>query len=1093
MFFHTRADRLFALFLTFSMRYTLKENPAFFGAYLNMARHNAFITLNAIARKLEMKEIEDDEKFLSSPALKAITSKQENVSSRAVKLFEHHLPFLKPMIESEIAHKTVQNGLQSYTPLPEDYNKIISSLFELLNQLRNAYTHYDPDELARLSVDNLTFIWLQKTFDAALRSVRERQGYGDAEVGHLVRIGRNKQEKPDFVYALRDKQNPQMFSEKGLAFFTSLFLDTAYAFNFLKKLGGFKGAKEVYEKATLLTYTRYKIIIPRPKLASTNTPMALLLDMVNELARCPKPLYDLLTPEDRKRFDAKADDDLEPNGEEEEDIVIQSFGLKRKESRFTYFALCFLEENIPSLNWQIDLGDYYHKVYPKETLGQTVQRRLRQRLFAFGKLSNFTRENRPESWKPLLKTTDPEDLSMHNRPEPFITDTTPHYHILDNNVCIGLIHQDWPKLDAPKSAPHIETLAYLSAYELPAMVFWVFLLHKSHNNGNKGNEIRAHLTQVKDKCLRFLKDISKGKFPALPSANSAEELETYLTKTYGLHLWQIPERIKDRLMHKNTADHHTKAQKLLDFWREDSRMRLEKIGKAVANKPKIGKRGEGYVKAGRLADFLAEDLMRFQPTIGETPQERGKDKANDSQYRILQQRLAFFGKEKSLLSDTFRELNLIGAPNAHPFLHRINLNDCSGILAFYTAYLKERAAYLAMCADRKDWDNYHFLRLRPDLQDETELRQLATELLKMPINLPRGLFLDPILALLSQEKGDFGDWLAQAKAQQQRMNVAFLIQQYFRLQLNDDTQPFYEWKRNYEFIDRLLDNRRKQRQTLEKKYHLPERIAEKAKEWFKELAEREQKDPQAKSLRPQARLFKESEDRIRLLRTEDRLMFLMAALNLAKYQNRDVMAVLATYNLKDIRPQNEDGKSLWEQKVEYTQPIKFTIKDGGDCDGERTIIQPNLKMKNFGDFRRMLYDRRLRSLLPYFPATTPISRERIHQELEAYEKLRIAVFLQVYAFEKQYIGMYANEMQYSSQPSGKMNDSKHGTLLSYLSQIQPEIFTPQLIERMKALRNGFSHNQFPKYDSFRNEIDPSKPIAAQFETILENTYGQFLK
>ena len=78
------------------------------------------------------------------------------------------------------------------------------------------------------------------------------------------------------------------------------------------------------------------------------------MDMLNELKRCPKELYPLLSKEDKEKFIPKDFNDEEYDTDEYESVP----ELKRKDNRFNYFALRYLDNSFEHLKFYIDLGNY---------------------------------------------------------------------------------------------------------------------------------------------------------------------------------------------------------------------------------------------------------------------------------------------------------------------------------------------------------------------------------------------------------------------------------------------------------------------------------------------------------------------------------------------------------------------------------------------------------------------------------------------------------------------------------------------------------------------------------------------------------------
>ena len=125
----------------------------------------------------------------------------------------------------------------------------------------------------------------------------------------------------------------------------------------------------------------------------------LALDMLNDLKKCPKELFELLSKEKQQKFREKdAPDDTEDG---------QETLMRRYSDRFPYFAIRYCDENevFENLRFHIDLGKYYFKFYEKQTIdGGTYQRALDKRLKTFGRIKEVKSKVKQE-WDEIIKPT----------------------------------------------------------------------------------------------------------------------------------------------------------------------------------------------------------------------------------------------------------------------------------------------------------------------------------------------------------------------------------------------------------------------------------------------------------------------------------------------------------------------------------------------------------------------------------------------------------------------------------------------------------------------------------------------------------------
>ncbi|MEZ5535210.1 MAG: hypothetical protein R3F02_06250 [Thiolinea sp.] len=177
---------------------------------------------------------------------------------------------------------------------------------------------------------------------------------------------------------------------------------------------------------------------------------------------------------------------------------------------------------------------------------------------------------------------------------------------------------------------------------------------------------------------------------------------------------------------------------------------------------KRGQKGFRAVKCGPIGDFIAEDLMRFQPVDGAKPD---GGKINSQKYQILQKTLAYYGahtigRNLPEIVTLLRDANLLSGPFAHPFIGKLNLESqperFKGLIDFYEVYLQERRTYL------KQWIREHenraqlnhlpqWLRLRKPstLQGWLDEQLKASGGLKHPLPLAKNMLYGLILQMVS--------------------------------------------------------------------------------------------------------------------------------------------------------------------------------------------------------------------------------------------------------------------------------------------------------------------------------------------------------
>lgn len=331
----------------------------------------------------------------------------------------------------------------------------------------------------------------------------------------------------------------------------------------------------------------YRVRLPKGKrLDKQDNASTIALDMLNELRRCPRELYNILSPKGQKAFEDPADDGSGSHSAKNDRI--------RYTDRFAYLALRAIDEAkiFNSIRFQVQLGYYRFAFYDKTCIDETPQlRRLGKTVNGFGRLSAI--ENlRKQSWAPTdaepvvqeenkfqCKVYEPTQLEDGRtvldllRPvedevgnTPYVTDSAASYNIHNNRI--GLywerdgnrrLRQDdvlfFPtlqakdiegkseghrKADAPQKAP----LCSLSVRDLPALLFLYHL-----NGGNK-QAVENVIINKYDSLLRFFTDLSRipqegGAEPTFESIRKEVKrigLDEVL-KDYGLKASEIPTRL----------------------------------------------------------------------------------------------------------------------------------------------------------------------------------------------------------------------------------------------------------------------------------------------------------------------------------------------------------------------------------------------------------------------------------------------------------------------------------------------------------------------------------------------------------------------
>ncbi|MDR2129745.1 MAG: type VI-B CRISPR-associated RNA-guided ribonuclease Cas13b [Odoribacteraceae bacterium] len=1072
---------------------TAEEKKSLFAAYLNMARQNAYITLLHISKLTGGGSGNEDDLSQMAPVQRLInpTALPEEIE-QTIRLMNKHFPFLKPMRDQEKKRQTATNTDQAMLyATPRMYYDILTKVFSELNSQRNQQTHvrHTSEPFNRELIS-----YMKNCFDGAVRTVKERFRLQDKDTAHLNRFkekpgdeyngqGKKKkeyEENPAFHYKFDDSTGN--ITDNGLAFFICLFLERKYAHLLLSQLAGFKrsGQKGVEEstRATKTVFSIYNIRVPALRIDSEHSAMTLGIDMLNELKRCPAELFEHLDAETQEHFRVIPDET--ESGEEVEPTL-----LKRHENRFPQLALQYIDQRelFPNIRFQVALGSYRHTFYAKQGIDQKERVRiLQKRLHGFGRLQEIEKLRKQE-WEKLIRPFENIEKDRIDT-SPYITDAYTRYMISNNRVGlywdIGTFKNTGDRLPELKDdgATNQAPVCWLSIYELPALVFHSLLCEKKEKTQNI---IRKYVQQNR----KLFCDLAAGQL--LPSPDVRQTIK----RQYAIEFSHLPDELRDYLSGKpkNMEGRFAQLAKVrISRMTASTQGRKRKIEKDLETirdhkKNKVGKRRYVEIKSGVLADFLAEDLLRFQPT-GEKEKKKGSDKLTGMNYQALQAVLAYYGEYKTEMRRIFVSSRLLDSPIAHPFLEKVMKTTPDDIVAFYRAYLEEREKYLNTCLQEQEYKHYYFLHADRDKwqqRDRDYYEKLAKKYLALPIELPRGLFNESIRQLLNKFHGD-APGIKDALSRE-RCNTVYLIQTYFNAVLDDGKQALYDFSRGYKLFDVLNDKVRgnKLQQTFyttadfeQRTKNISEEINRyignqyqkekrrlQGKRLFRDLKQLEaEKDTQATHIRDKlTRLwneFEHNEKILRLTRVQDMLLFLMAKRLLIDGQLTGTEINIEEYKLKNITPGNQQDIL----SIQTPLRLSITLPDGS----RRTIRQAQLKLKNFGKLYRLVHDKRVKTVLSYFP-DEEVDYQTLEKELEAYDRLRVYAFKLIHRFENRVIK--EKEIQ--------------GTYLNFVNILQhcPGMERNDK-QQLQIIRNAFCHNSYPARKENICDVESNERIDVEF-------------
>ncbi len=1098
---------------------TLENDPQYFGGYLNMARHNIFLIINNLTEEFDylgFKKINDDENITStSNILTQIFNPDTTYSSTdKIKVYNyllkrHHLPFLKIFNTDILPDENIEKNGIDFAKL---HNFIIKS-FEMLNELRNSFSHF-------LAVDDEG------------NKIIERHNYMDSSIKsdlellfkHAPKFSfiRNQQTQKVEDYQHLDtyrlfKTGKNSFTDQGLYFFINLFLERNYATKFLKKFKGFKNENTPPFRATIQAFTAYTLKLPDVRLGNEKPIFSLLMDMLTELNKCPKELFNHLTDSAKKEFEPLLDEDKKYNvilnntnysnisDDDLDETLKEITAFKRYNDRFPYFALRFLDETnaFPNIRFQITLGKLIVDRYNKELTGD---RRVIKTINAFGKLSDFLdKEN--DVLNELKKDVANDDKIQFEQ-------YSPHYNTNNNKIAFYIFDKTEDKIGYPSVFENKENnmeaqnipSGFISIHDFPQLLLLNYLVPNEPENvianfiKNTNPELFdfTELEKIRQKAEYFpevltkrtirktdliskqgveyiSKDaenrllhglkLSKSELLALDKQTfkkktrnkkyiehfsqikylyylrqRKEELQRHLPKDITVNM--LPEKIADYLMRLEETSKDKRIHQKIKAIKDETK-HLKKSIEEEINKPKE----EQNLKLGELATFIARDIINM--VIDKTV----KAKITTPYYNYLQNKLAYFSLNKKELISVCKELNLFDENNGHVFLNEQIIKYSSGIIDFTLNYLNAKIDWIDTNLLKTGKAGgyrlpinkiipFSFGKIKSDISDY-EFKTWLKNKSQLPVNLPGTLFDKKLESILKRKLRD--------------KNISFNDGDKFSVLLarflNNDSQPFYNYRRRYIVNKEVID------------FEINEMSGGEIKSRFGKNVEKNEK-------------------LIRYIQTKDRVLKLLCFKILSTDRS---IGLKEGFNLVDIHPNAKhnplESPAIFEQKI---------IKKGGEIycnviakDTEMQIQSVNnyekllnekekdgytdqkwyqWTIKDFGRFKRFVKDRRIPNLSAYFENKN-IPFDLLEYELKEYDKYREKIFEITFELEK-----YISNIDFKNIKN--IEFTKTGRPKGFY-EIQFDIYLEWLDRKhinydkklINECRNRFSHSEFPEINS----------------------------
>lgn len=666
-------------------------------------------------------------------------------------------------------------------------------------------------------------------------------------------------ERNDYFYKIGGEttieKNDKVYSTLsgfGLAYFCAIFLTKPQARQMLSDIGLFERSPYPTELNNIIRdmLSIYRIRSPRgKKLEGGDTKITLALDMLNELRKCPKELYNVLSPDAQKFFEDKVE---RPNERTPE--VVKRI---RSTDRFPYLSMRYIDgtKMFENIRFQVQLGKLRFKFYSKKCINNEKEiRSLQKEINGFGRLQEIEQMRQTE-YKPFLQKSHEESVKIEGEDyhlnllqfdkdkadsKPYITDSEAYYNIYNNRI--GLFWKEMvvkdkeqkerviykygdylPSLKEVKDGKAPVTMyapmAMLSVHELPYIVFYDYLLNII---GNKDSSKSAEniIINKHHSLRRFFQDVSNG---TLMPVGSKKELIQKL-QSYDLEANEIPSKLEKYLSNKrvdiNIRKQKLAKERLVKMLKSAIRRRdgFKDDRKMIGNKEnKYGKDSYVDVRHGSLARFLSESFIEWQPA-----NDSGNNKLTGMNFSKLQSELALFDNadKYGLIKKMLEEANLISGKFAHPFLAEIITKPIRNIEELYLFYLNEEIRHIKALLGIKnisdeqikenkidfekikmppfDYSRLPFIRGEARWEERTpeKCKQLAARYLEIEgkqtaIWLPDGLFTKHILELLKTHFKDNTNLQESLADDNLTVYASYIIRMYFEHQLEDHSQPFY--------------------------------------------------------------------------------------------------------------------------------------------------------------------------------------------------------------------------------------------------------------------------------------------------------------
>lgn len=1074
----------------------VKDKRRFYGTYAVMALMNAQTVLDHILKVAALPIIPAKDKYGKvfepnaedlwlHPVMRYMNyvsyNKDEYPEKTLVVMerLQKYFPFLKIFVENQREYFNKKNNVRRLENNSNDLYGVLNAMLRVIKKYRDTTTHYmtndecwnDGSDFLRKYEQPLA-IMTDSYYEVALRNMKERYSYTTDDLRFIqdyrYKRARGSDGRPamrknlDFFLSMTayngDANKKLHLSAVGVALLICLFLDKQYINQFVTNLALTSKYLPSSKEAQVIRRSlgMHNIVQPKDRIQSEKSSMSVAMDMLGEIKRCPKELFDTLAEARQSQFRLISSDHSE---------VL----LMRSKDRFAQLALQYIDygRKFDQIRFHVNMGRLRYLFNTEKTCvdGQTRVRVIEHQLNGFGRIDEMEAHRKGDDGtfgNTGIKIRDFENMIRDDADPnhyPYIVDTYTRY-MLDGNHVEMLIGKD---MDMPQAEEYYgkwyvsKTVptCRMSTLELPAMMFHMHLL------GAKRTE--ARIIDVYNRYMKLFEALEHG------------EVTQDNIDSFGIDRSDMPQKVNNVVGNTSkikSCKEYTE-RRLREMY-EDTCKRIERLKQdkrligTAANK--MGKRGFAQIRPGRLAEYLMCSIVAWQPTLC-SGNDYGSDRLTGLNYRVMQSAIAIYDshgsdEEKRQLRTIFENAGLIGGDRErnHPFLGKVlGYRLPEDVVELYDRYIHEQKRYLVSLLDsirNGECPHVPFVNVGQNKwkkPSQKYIGQVYTE--DKAVDLPHQMFDKEIKEHLSKmpqmQDIDFD-----------HANVTYLIAEYMRRVRDDSFQDFYSWKRNYRYIDMLKGDIDKTGRTPKMAVNwttTDEREAlwrdrEKQIKRYSSWADSQlAASPQGRGLNAQERdtiiarrivnsrnEYQKNEKVIRRYKVQDALLFLMTC---------DTLTQFADFNghqfkLRDIMP--DAAKGILSEAM----PIDFKFTKNGTT---YIIHADEMKLKNYGDFFVLANDKRLEKLLKLV-GRQRVEKSELDAELKRYDVCRPEVVRMVFDLEKMAFDLFPQlaERVKAGGESGKIGFKDILEVLLKEGKIKE-----RQKEVLRLIRNSFDHNNYP--------------------------------